>query len=468
MESSSFLPRNLAFVAQQMSGYSRNRFRLETTSASTAQAGRIITVNLPENSLLCMDSLRFFFDIDTIAADFTDTAFTYQSATTATAVGALPADTSSLIKNVEVYINGVQVQQGSSEYHTIANVLKLSRSNRAADESKDRLVNHGRMIENVAGATSNVVGNNLSLVVDKWYGFLGERSTRFLPTDILGAIQIRITLAENAVLSPHLVGISSSGLSWSSDVGSNANIKYEISEMFFTIDSISVDPVYASAMRDMLSRNEFVPLNFKEYYTFSLDGQKGTKYTNRFALAATSIDKLYAIQRKSNYNTVGLKCTDLGAFDEDDTESSHYGDRYVPNYFTFKLFDSETGGKNGTYRYQWSVNSVFHPQYQARANEAMVDLTYINDKIGDNSVGHLITSPAAYKAAQAVVPLVLCHPDQPLSVQSGYNSHGINSTFAFSATGLSNVGTDGFQSLVVVETTAQLRIAAGKSLAVAH
>ena len=464
---SSFLPKNLAFMAQQMQGYSRNRFRLETTSSSTAQAGRIITVSLPESSLLDLDSLRWYFDIDTTDSTFVDTAFTYQSGTTATAVGALPADTSSLIKNVEVYINGVQVQQGSSEYHTIANVLKLSRSNRAVDESKDRLVNHGRMIENVAGATSNAVGNNLSLVVDKWYGFLGERSTRFLPTDILGAIQIRITLAENAVLSPHLVNVSASGLSWTDDVGSNANIKYEISEMFFTIDSISVDPIYASAMRDMLSRNEFVPLNFKEYYTFSLDGQKGAKYTNRFSLAATSIDKLYAIQRKSDYNTVGLKCTDLGAFDENDTESSHYGDRYVPNYFTYKLFDSETGGKNGTYRYQWSVNNVFHPQYQARANEAMVDLTYINDKIGDSSVGHLITSPAAFKAAQAVVPLVLCHPDQPLSVQSGYNSHGINSTFSFTATGLSGTSS-GFNSVVIVETTAQLRIASGKSLAVAH
>ena len=461
---SSFLPKNLAFMAQQMEGYSRNRFRLELTSSSTAKSGRILTVNLPENSLIDMDSLRWFFDVDTIS--FADTNFTYKSATTSTAVGAIPADTNSLIKNVEVYINGVQVQQGSSEYHTIANILKLSRNNRANDESKDRLVNHGRMIESLAGATSNVCGNDLSVVVDKWYGFLGERSTRFLPTDILGAIQIRITLAEDAVLSPHLVNVASSGLSWTGDVGSNASIQYEVSEMYFTVDTISVDPIYSAAMRDMLSRNEFVPLNFKEYYTFSLDGQTGPKYTNRFSLAATSIDKMYAVQRKSNYNTVGLKCTDLGAGSVN--ELGHSGDRYVPNYFTFPLYDSETGGKNGTFRYQWSVNNVNHFQYLARANEAMVDLSYMNDKIGDNSVGHLVTSPASFKAAQGVVGLTLCHPDQPLSVQSGYNSHGINSTISYSAQGLSNVPSAGIQSLVVGETTAQLRIAAGKALAIAH
>lgn len=461
---SSFLPKNLAFMAQSMEGYSRNRFRLELTSSSTAKAGRILTVNLPENSLIDADSIRFFFDIDTV--QFPDTAFTYQAATTATAVGAIPADTSSLIKNVEVYINGVQVQQGSSEYHTIANILKLSRNNRANDESKERLVNHGRMIETLAGASSNVCGNDLSLVIDKWYGFLGERSTRFLPTDILGAIQIRITLAENAVLSPHLVNVASSGLSWTSDVGSNASIQYEVSEMYFTVDTISVDPIYAAAMRDMLSRNEFVPLNFKEYYTFSLDGQSGTKYTNRFSLAATSIDKMYAVQRDSDYNKVGLKCTDLGTATT--TETGHSGDRYVPKYFTFPVYDSKTGGKNGTFRYQWAINNVNHPQYLARANEAMVDLSYMNDKNGDNSMGHLVTSPTAFKEAQGVVGLTLCHPDQPLSVQSGYNSHGINSTISYSAQGLSNLPTDGIQSLVVVETTAQLRIAAGKSLAVAH
>jgi hypothetical protein len=411
-----------------------------------------------------MDSFRWYFDVDT--TPFVSSNFTYKAATTCNAVGALPPDSHSLIKNVEVYINGVQVQQGSSEYHSIANILKLSRGNRPNDESKERLVNHSRMIETNSAVTPELAGNDLSLVVDKWVGFLGERSTRFLPTDILGAIQIRITLAENSVLSPHLINIGDAGINWSGDVGSNAqNLEYEISEMFFTIDSISVDPIYASAMRDMLSRNEFVPLNFKEYYTFSLDGQTGTAYTNRFSLAATSIDKMYAIQRYSNYNVVGLKATDLGEANFD--ESGHTGDRYVPKYFTYPLFDSEVKGKNGTFKYQWSVNNVFHPQYQARANEAMVDLTYVNDKLGDNSVGHLITSASAFKQAQAVVPLTLCHPDQPLSVQSGYNSHGINSTISYSVTGLSNA-TNGYGSLVVVETTAQLRIAAGKSLAVAH
>lgn len=58
------LPSNLMFASDVLSGYSRNRFKLETTSSDTATSGRIITVNLPENALLDMKSLRFFFDCD--------------------------------------------------------------------------------------------------------------------------------------------------------------------------------------------------------------------------------------------------------------------------------------------------------------------------------------------------------------------------------------------------------------------
>jgi hypothetical protein len=57
-----FLPENVRYMVDSMSQYSRNRFRLETVSAETASAGRIITVNLPEGACLDMSSFRFHFD----------------------------------------------------------------------------------------------------------------------------------------------------------------------------------------------------------------------------------------------------------------------------------------------------------------------------------------------------------------------------------------------------------------------
>jgi hypothetical protein len=464
---SGFLPQNLAFIAKKMEGYSRNRFRLETTSADTASAGRIITVNLPENSLLDMKSFCWWFDATTGDSTTTGNGKTFTNSAniaTCNAVGKLPNDTSSLIRNVEVYINGVQVQQGSSHYNTVAHILKLGRGNSANDSTKEAIVNFAKMggvdSTNIAVADSNTVTDNLSTCVDKWYGFLNESSTRFLPTDLLGAIQVRITLADNAVLSPSQLATASIGL----NMVSNSNyvppvgLFYTVKNMYFTIDTISLDPMYSMAIRDMLQREQFIPLNFKEYYCFTLDGQTGTSYTNRFSLSSSSIDKLYAIQRPASFQSEGQIAVDLG--------SSAVGDRFIPNFFKFKLFESAVASLNGTFRYNFSINNVKHPQYQARASEAIRDLAFVNGKLGDESVGFIPTSIASYKEAQAVVPLTLCHPEQPVSVMSGYNSKGINTQLTYEVTGLSNVGT--YQSLVCAEVTSQLRIASGKNLAVSH
>jgi len=51
-----------------------------------------------------------------------------------------------------------------------------------------------------------------------------------------------------------------------------------------------------------------------------------------------------------------------------------------------------------------------------------------------------------------------------LRCQSGYNSRGINSSMSFDMEGLNSTGNK--VSLAIVQTTAQLRISAGRSLAV--
>ena len=91
------LPSNLMFASDVLSGYSRNRFKLETTSSDTASSGRIITLNLPENALLDMKSLRFFFDSE---AQYVATSGV------GALQGVLPDQASSLISKVEVYVNG--------------------------------------------------------------------------------------------------------------------------------------------------------------------------------------------------------------------------------------------------------------------------------------------------------------------------------------------------------------------------
>eukprot|EP00965_Chrysotila_dentata_P064004 2120000-Pleurochrysis_carterae.AAC.2 len=49
---SDFFPHRMRLADEKLSVLSRNRYRLETVSASSASPGQIITVNLPANVLI--------------------------------------------------------------------------------------------------------------------------------------------------------------------------------------------------------------------------------------------------------------------------------------------------------------------------------------------------------------------------------------------------------------------------------
>ena len=116
-----------------MNDFVRNRFKLETQGSQTASEGSIVTFLLLESSLIHLPSIRFFFDVTTTSSTSGNT----------TVYGKLPADASSLISKLEIYIGGVQVQNGTAEYNTIARILKLSQGNAPRDQSVDRAISHG-------------------------------------------------------------------------------------------------------------------------------------------------------------------------------------------------------------------------------------------------------------------------------------------------------------------------------------
>lgn len=448
----SFLPPNLAFVAKQMSNYSRNRFRLETNSTkNTVTAGDVITVNLPESALLDMKSFRWVFKASSEAkgTDLSNLSF-------------FPSNMQSLIERVEIYINGVQVQNGCAQYNTLCQVLKLGRSNNDRNNSIENCLSKSHVTDiGQASATSGVAPTNVSCVIDKWYGFLNETSTRFLDTSLLGQIQVRITLATEKVMIPFRK-VDTKGFTLSGVTFGAGDLNYNLSEIYFTIDSLVVDPMYSMALRDQLAKNEFIPINYKEYYTYTLGGQGSDSYQNRFALSSGSIDKLYGITRPSTYNDGNVEAVEV-------SDAGIGTDKHVAKYFAFESLSEATySGNADNLKYQWSINNCAHPQYRAQLIEACADLAYVNDKCGDYSSGIMPTNFKTFKTTQCVLPLVLNHPETPISVMSGYNSRGINSMMVLDVQGLESTkarSTNQYESMVIVESTAQIRAAAGKSLA---
>ena len=447
------LPANLLFVAEQLSHYNRNRFRIEPTSSDTGKAGRIVTVNLPENALLDTASIRFHFDAD--------------AGYSSKIAGLLPENADAFISNLEVYVNGIQVQQSAQEYNTIAHALRIGGQSQDAQRSKGQLVNHSKIYgeseDSALGIEKNSSGEKASLIVDQWAGFLNQVSTRFINTQVLGNIQIRLTLASNAVLSGCNANNASAVLDVSGVTAADAP-SYTLSNMFFTVDSIVVPDAYNQLLRNQLAHS-VLPLNYNEYYTFTAPQAASNSLTNRFNLASGSIDKLMALNRYDGYqtfdNVVSLTGNSSGA-----SPLEHHGNDFVGKYFASSSFKAsgEKDAEDGSLRWSFNVNNVQYPQYLAVNSEAMADVAYCNDKVGMGGDGILVTSPTAFCKGLAIYNLQLNHPGLGLRCQSGYNSRGINSTLSFNMSGVDSSSKK--ENIVIAVTTAQLRISAGKQIAV--
>lgn len=443
---------NLVFATTQMTDYTRNRYRLDTTSATTASAGQIITVNFPEASLLDMKSFRFFFQV-TCAQTNTGSVADYVYAR-------CPDDASTYIQKLEVYLNGVQVSSGQNEYNSMARLLKIGKG------SNDRNSSYGQLTSN-AFITADSTAQVANLCVSEWNGFLNELSTRFLPTSLMGQVQVRITLANNAVLVPAIVVSGNAVIPTSLTAGQTTNaatMSYSVSNIRFSLDAISVCPAYNEMLSQQLAREGMLKLNFKEYYTFLA----ANILSNRFALSSTSIDQIYGSLRPSTYSTNGQATTQV--------YSANTGG-YVCNYLSFRCFDPDTSVSAPTSNFttQFSINNVLMPQYLEYVEDAACDVAFVWDKCGQMADGIIPTTRENFKKGFFQVPLVLNHPSgMGLSVRSGYNSRGVNSTMIWNMYNVpttTNSGADGklttdYNNIVVVSTTAQLKVGVGRALAI--
>ena len=96
-------------MARNLSGFHRNTFRLESVSTQSVGPNRKVILNLPENSLLDSDSFQWVME---------EVEATEQTVGTGVDLTALIPMAQDLIGRIQVYINGVQVSNGMTEWNT--------------------------------------------------------------------------------------------------------------------------------------------------------------------------------------------------------------------------------------------------------------------------------------------------------------------------------------------------------------
>eukprot|EP00965_Chrysotila_dentata_P154325 5100178-Pleurochrysis_carterae.AAC.1 len=67
-------------------------------------------------------------------------------------------------------------------------------------------------------------------------------------------------------------------------------------------------------LRSRIMSQGYIPILYKEWYTYGQGSITTNAYSTRFALSSGSIDRLYAVQRKASYaqrTNQGVKMTDV-------------------------------------------------------------------------------------------------------------------------------------------------------------
>jgi len=136
--------------------------------------------------------------------------------------------------------------------------------------------------------------------------------------------------------------------------GGGGSAVFELSDIHFTLNTISVDDVYSQLLEEKIRRDGFIELPYKNYYT-AFSRHTGS---TRFSATSQSIDKIYTVLRAADYTTQSA-AIDVSTGDVD-------ADVVFPRKLTKYLKFEDSGIAD----WQYQINNVLYPQYRAKPLDA--------------------------------------------------------------------------------------------------
>lgn len=332
-------PRNVEYYISRISGYAKNTIRLQPVAQKTEfLAGDVIVFRLPTNAIIDLHTLTLAFDLG-----ITTTGSGISVASEGLAKP--PRYSESLFRRVDVTAGGVQVGLGSltdygsafsflgmntlsKEKHEELNVLELGGGGRFLANKNDSIANYN--VTSAGPPTGATVGPTLfpsgstgaagtsvtkwqRVHTSMWLGVLGGAYMRFLDTNLMPDVEIRLTVARDTVLM--LPPTSTAAL-------------MRMSGPNMTMETISFgDNTYEQMVEARLSTGEPIVIPFINWasfetaatvpnanpatgaVTFNYDYSYGPTsslgtVTHQFTIATQSLNAVYATLRAGDYDSL--------------------------------------------------------------------------------------------------------------------------------------------------------------------
>ena len=377
----SYYPRTLQFFMKELSSYSRQKYKLSCniSQSQTLQAGNTLIVPLPQNSIVDLDTLVWYF----------------KGYTNGAGVG-FPQHVETIIQSLAFEVNG-QMIDNVREFPTLWR--RLADFTMGADKAFSRnVLCSGAQWTSASLSNATTHTSSTQFAVYNWgLGFLATAQPRCIDTSLLGDCRIHITLAPNSVLPKS---------SWGAGVSSPS---YTITDNYFCVDCLTLDPLYYELVNKRLASSEMpIQIPFQTFTVFS-QGTCSLDQTTTGTIATGSLDCLVGTYKDSNWS--------LGTLNSNVASSCYF----------------KTGSSNlGSSRF--SINNIEFPAFKQVPANAFVGtlqaLGVANDANGGSDTN--CQSLSAYTNDFFFHMLRLNHPTgTDERVRSGLNLRGTNSTISF-------------------------------------
>jgi hypothetical protein len=356
MSSGFYVPDSLKFYVNKLS-FSKNRVKLQALSSQVANPNGQIIVRLPSNTMLNMASLTMTGSVRASISAAADNEGV-----------ALPTNLDySFIESISIIANGGVISQPFLNYKLIANVLNdvyggdEKIDNRAALQgSRPSLLYDYLSITNTTGAASAYV----PISINSWLSPLQSMSPSYINTNLLGDLEVRITLTDTSILQSASTALPAAAFAGApaggaAVAGLQARCSYDMKDIAFYIETASIQSnILDQAIDAKLRSGEPINIPFENIFSFQ-QTNNGASFNQRFSVSSQSINKVIAVtqlqadvvndgtqKRMINGTPQALRRNSNGAQQCQFSINNQYSPNYQINSDLTNAFDF---GLNGTF-----------------------------------------------------------------------------------------------------------------------
>ena len=295
-------PKNLAYTLKQLSNFTKQTVKV-MPDRTTCGFGEVSRFKLPAGALIDFRTISIFADITLYKDTTANTGYALH----------LPRNTASLIQQITITCNGVQLCN-INDYNLLYNTLYDLEGADFSQTSKRLLENFDPSVYYYAGATTTAgnspigavnaqdgslatnVETSRPIVINNFLGFIGSLSTPVLDLTDTGDIYIDIRWSSTNVLWG---ATNTTTPTYTNTTGCS------IANLRMTCSRINFESSEYYNLKQTKLLNDGLLVGFYDYWTARGTAvQKSAGVNMNFNLTTNSLDQIIATFQKSDYQTI--------------------------------------------------------------------------------------------------------------------------------------------------------------------